>query len=69
MHYEPTEAEINGLTGDETAQDNAQAAAYAEEAAARAEDERQAYHHDDEQRQAAWEEGEHEQMQAYVEGY
>ena len=68
MHYEPSEAELNGLTGDETAADHAQAA-HAEEARARAEDERQANYHHDEQRQAAWEEGEYEQMLAYVEGY
>ena len=65
MHYEPTEAELNGLTGDETASAEAQAAYFHEQAEA----ERQAHHYDDEQQQAAWEAGEYEQMQAYVEGY
>ena len=63
MHYELTEAELNGLSGDEMAADESLAAHYEQE-----EWERQAYYHDEEQ-QAAWEEGEYEQMIAEVEGY
>ncbi|WP_216689205.1 hypothetical protein [Hymenobacter siberiensis] len=63
MQYEPTEAELNGLSGDEMAADEAQAAYYEQQE----EWERQAYHH--EQEQEAWEEGEYEQMIFEVEGY
>ena len=34
MDYEPTEAQLNGLSGDEMAADEAQAAFYEQEAAA-----------------------------------
>ncbi|WP_375416777.1 hypothetical protein [uncultured Hymenobacter sp.] len=68
MDYEPTEAELNGLSGDETAADQAAAAWYEQQEAARAEWERQAHYHH-EQEQAVWEEGEYEQMIAEVEGY
>ena len=64
MEYEPTEAELNGLSGDEMAAAEVQAAFYDEQEKW----ERQAYYHDEEQ-QAAWEEGEYEQMIAEVEGY
>ena len=64
MYYEYTEAELNGLSGDEMAADEVQAAFYDEQEKW----ERQAYYHDEEQ-QAAWEEGEYEQMIAEVEGY
>ena len=57
MQYEPTEAELNGLSGDEMAADEAQAAFY----------EQQEYHH--EQEQEGWEDGEYEQMMFEVEGY
>ena len=64
MHYEPTEAELNGLSGDEMAADEAQAAYYEQ----LAEWERQAYYHH-EQEQEGWEDGEYEQMMFEVEGY
>ena len=64
MQYEPTEAELNGLSGDEMAADEAQAAYYEQQE----ERERQAYYHH-EQEQVAWEEGEYEQMMFEVEGY
>ena len=64
MDYEPTEAELNGLSGDEMAADEAQAS-FCEQ---QAECERQArYHH--EQEQEGWEDGEYEQMMFEVEGY
>lgn len=66
MQYEPTEAELNGLSGDETAADEAAAAFYEQQEAAREEWERQAYHHE---QQTAWDEDEHAQMLAEVEGY
>ncbi|GAB2851943.1 hypothetical protein [Hymenobacter ruber] len=68
MDYEPTEAELNGLSGDEMAADEAQAAFYEQEAAAREEWERQAYYHH-EQEQQGWVDGEYEQMMFEVEGY
>ena len=40
MDYEPTEAELNGLSGDEMAADEAQAAYFEQETAAREEWER-----------------------------
>ena len=64
MHYEPTEAELNGLSGDEMAADEAQDAYYEQQE----EWERQAWHHH-EQEQQGWEDGEHEQMMFEVEGY
>ena len=64
MQYEYTEAELNGLSGDEMAADEAQAACYEEQA----EWERQAYYHH-EQEQEGWEDGEYEQMMFEVEGY
>lgn len=63
MQYEPTEAELNGLSGDEMAADEAQAAFYEQQA----EWERQAHYH--EQEQQGWEDGEYEQMIFEVEGY
>ena len=64
MQYEYTEAELNGLSGDEMAADEAQAAFYEQQA----EWERQAcYHHEEEQE--GWEDGEYEQMMFEVEGY
>ena len=62
MHYEPTEAELNGLSGDEMAADEVQAAFYEQQE----EWERQAHH---EQEPEAWEDGEYEQMMFEVEGY
>ena len=67
MQYEYTEAELNGLSGDEMAADEAQAAFHEQEAAACEEWERQAYYHH-EQEQAGWEDGEYEQMMFEVEG-
>ena len=64
MQYEPTEAELNGLSGDEMAADEAQAA-FCEQ---QAEWERQAHYYH-EQKQEAWEDGEYEQMMFEVEGY
>lgn len=64
MCYEPTEAELNGLSGDETAAAQAAADWYEQQA----EWERQAHYHH-EQQQAAWEAGEYDQMLAEVEGY
>ena len=64
MQYEYTEAELNGLSGDEMAADEAQAA-FCEQ---QEEWERQAYHHH-EQEQEEWEDGEYEQMTVEVEGY
>jgi len=64
MQYEYTEAELNGLSGDEMAADEAQAAFYEEQA----EWERRAHYHH-EHVQDAWEEGEYEQMMFEVEGY
>ena len=66
MDYEPTEAKLNGLSGEEMAADEAQAAFYEQETAAREEWERQACHHE---QQTAWDEDEHAQMLAEVEGY
>ena len=64
MQYEPTEAELNGLSGDEMAAEEAQAAYYEQQE----EWERQAcYHH--EEAQEGWEDGEYEQMMFEVEGY
>ena len=62
MQYEPTEAELNGLSGDEMAADEAQAAFYEQQA----EWERQAHYHHE---QEGWEDGEYEQMMFEVEGY
>ena len=62
MDYEPTEAELNGLSGDEMAANEAQAAFYEEQA----EWERQAHYHHE---QEGWEDGEYEQMMFEVEGY
>lgn len=67
MHYEPTEAELNGLSGDETADTEAAAAFYAQQEATREEWERQAYYHARQQEDYA--EGEYEQLLAEVEGY
>ena len=64
MQYEPTEAELNGLSGDEMAADEVQAAFYEQQE----EWERQAYYHH-EQEQETWEDGEYEQMMFEVEGY
>ena len=64
MHYEPTEVELNGLSGDEMAADEVQAAFYEQQA----EWERQAYYHP-EQEPEAWEDGEYEQMMFEVDGY
>jgi hypothetical protein len=64
MQYEYTEAELNGLSGDEMAADEAQAAFYKQQA----EWERQAYYHH-EQEHEGWEDGEYEQMMFEVEGY
>ena len=64
MQYELTEAELNGLSGDEMAADEVQAA-FCEQ---QAEWERQAYYHH-EQEPEAWEDGEYEQMMFEVEGY
>ena len=64
MQYEPTEAELNGLSGDKMAIDEAQAAFYEQQA----EWERQAYYHH-EQEPEGWEDGEYEQMMFEVEGY
>ena len=64
MQYEPTEAELNGLSSDEMAADEAQAAFYEQQP----EWERQAlYYH--EQEQEEWDDGEYEQMIFEVEGY
>ena len=64
MQYEYTEAELNGLSGDEMAADEAQAA-FCEQ---QEEWVRQADHHH-EQEQEGWEDGEYEQMIVEVEGY
>ena len=64
MHYEPTEAELNGLSGDEMAADESLAAHYEQQA----EWERQAHYHH-EQELEGWEDGEYEQMMFEVEGY
>ena len=64
MQYEPTEAELNGLSGNEMAADEAQAAFYEQQA----EWESQAHYHH-EQEPEAWEDGEYEQMMFEVEGY
>jgi len=65
---QPTEAELNGLSSDEKAADEAQTAFYEQETAAREEWERQAnYHH--EQEQQGWDDGEYEQIMSEVEGY
>ena len=64
MQYEPTEAELNGLSGDEMAADEVQAAFYEQQE----EWERQAYHNY-EQEQEGWVDGEYEQMMFEVEGY
>ena len=63
MYYEPTEAESNGLSGDEMAVDETQAVYYEQQQ----EWEQAHYHH--EQEPEAWEEGEYEQMIFEVEGY
>ena len=62
MQYEPTEAELNGLSGDEMAADEVQAAFYEQQE----EWERQAHYHHE---QEGWEDGEYEQMMFEVEGY
>ena len=64
MQYEPTEAELNGLSGDEMAADEAQAAFYGQQE----EWERQAHYHHEED-QEGWADGEYEQMMFEVEGY
>ena len=64
MQYEPTEAELNGLSGDEMAADEAQAAFYEQQT----EWERQAYYYH-EQELEGWDDGEYEQMIFEVEGY
>jgi len=64
MQYEYTEAELNGLSGDEMAADEVQAAFYEQQE----ERERQAHYHH-EQEPEAWEDGEYEQMMFEVEGY
>ena len=64
MQYEPTEAELNGLSGDEMAADEVQAAFYEQQE----EWERHAHYHH-EQGQEGWEDGEYEQMMFEVEGY
>ena len=62
MQYEYTEAELNGLSGDEMAADKVQAAFYEQQE----EWELQAhFHHEKEE----WEDGEYEQMMFEVEGY
>lgn len=63
MHYEPTEAELNGLSGDEIAADEAQAAFYEQQE----EWERQAHYHDEQAQQ--WDEADYYAGQAYAEGY
>jgi hypothetical protein len=68
MQYEYTEVELNGLSGDEMAADEAQTAFHEQEADDREEWERQAYYHH-EQEQEGWEDGEYEQMMFEVEGY
>ena len=62
MQYEYTEAELNGLSGDEMAADEVQAAFYEQQE----EWERQAHYHHE---QEGWEDGEYEQMMFEVEGY
>ncbi|WP_210514996.1 hypothetical protein [Hymenobacter terricola] len=62
MQYEPTEAELNGLSSDEMAADEAQAA-FCEQ---QTEWERQAHYHHE---QEGWEDGEYEQMMFEVEGF
>ena len=62
MDYEPTEAELNGLSGDEMAADEVQAAFYEQQE----EWERQAHYHHE---QEGWEDGEYEHMMFEVEGY
>ena len=62
MQYEPTEAELNGLSGDEMAADEVQAAFYEQQE----EWERQAHYHHE---QEGWEDGEYEHMMFEVEGY
>ena len=64
MQYEYTEAELNGLSGDEMAADES-LAAHCEQ---QEEWERQAHYHH-EQEPEAWEDGEYEQMMFEVEGY
>ena len=64
MQYEPTEAELNGLSGDEMAANEAQAAFYEQQA----EWERQAHYYH-EQELEGWDDGEYEQMIFEVEGY
>ena len=64
MDYEPTEAEVNGLSGDEMAADEAQAAYHEQQE----EWERQAWYHH-EQEQQGCEDGEYEQIMFEVEGY
>lgn len=67
MDYQPTEAELNGLTGDECANDAAQAAYYVEQQAQREEWERQAHYHEAEQAEQQDEEA-YYALLAYVEG-
>ncbi len=67
MQYEYTEAELNGLSGDGMAADEAQAAHYAQQAAAQAEWERQAHYHDEQAQQ--WDEADYYAGQAYAAGY
>ena len=67
MQYKLTEAELNGLSADECAADEAAAAFYAQQEAEREEWERQAHYH--EEAAQAWEPGEYEAMLAEVEGY
>ena len=62
MQYEYTEAELNGLSGDEMAADEVQAAFYEQQE----EWERQAHYHHE---QEGWEDGEYEHMMFEVEGY
>ena len=66
MVYDPTEAELNGLSGDKMAADEVPAALYEQQAAAHAEWERQVHHHDE---QAQWDEADYYAGQAYVEGH
>ena len=66
MVYEPTEAVLNGLSGDEMVANAAQAALCEQQAAAQAEWEHQAHHHCE---QAQWDEADYYAGQAYVEGH
>ena len=64
MQYELTEAELNGLSGDEMAAYESLAAHYEQQE----EWERRAHYHYEEE-QEGWEDGEYEQMMFEVEGY